>query len=211
MLQKPSLTCSQLDSSKNSHSTVKIENVWGYTALNKTATSTSWHSWPSRCGQRQAGLLASSVLIQWETKAWQLKSYKFQFQFVTQSVFTVIPFRCYLQCLATWMTSSKAKVSIKEHFLPRWNPYNVTKAAQVSKHENKRQACCSQFGVASMCVCVLCVHLRVCVCACVCMRAHIQHPSCPLPPECLQKNQCVTCMGGKKQTRGLCLLALLMS
>lgn len=38
-----------------------------------------------------AGLLASSVLIQRETKAWQIKSYKFQFQFVTQSVFTVIP------------------------------------------------------------------------------------------------------------------------
>ena len=35
------------------HSTVKTENVLGYTALNKTATWTPRHWWPLRCGQRQ--------------------------------------------------------------------------------------------------------------------------------------------------------------
>ena len=36
---------------------------------------------------------------------------------------------------------------------------------------------------------ILVLDVCVCVCVCACVRAHRQHPSCPLLPECLQKNQ----------------------
>ena len=139
---------------------MKIENVWGYTALNKTAN---------------VNFLALTTIKVWTETSWLPGILCFDSardKSITAKIIQIPLSICDSVCIYShshsdvtynvWQHgwSLRQRWVCKEHFLPRWNPYNVTKAAPVSKHENKRQACCSQFGVVSVCVCA---HVHICM------------------------------------------------